>query len=378
MKVTARAINRATLARQLLLRREPLSVADAMHRVMALQAQHAASPYLAMWNRIIDLDPADVDAAFADYTVVKGTLMRMTLHAVHTDDYAAFRDAIEPTMYATHLNGRFTPAGLTLDAGRALVRDLLEFADQPRTGEELKAWLEPRCGAVSPTGVWAILRSYTPMQRVPTGGPWSFTSRSTYIAARTRPVLDLEASAKALEALVLRYLAAFGPATVADIAQFALVQQARVKAALREMDGAVERMEGPDGKAVFDLPGAPRPAEDTAAPPRLMAMWDNTLLAHVDRNRLIPPEYRRLVIRSNGDVLPTLLVDGYVAGVWRPAEGGIEAAAFHDLPGEVWEEFAAEAGALVALLADREPHPYRRYDSWWSKLPGVETRLLAG
>jgi hypothetical protein len=107
-------------------------------------------------------------------------------------------------------------------------------------------------------------------------------------------------------------------------------------------------------------------------------MWDSTLLAYSDRSRVIPPDYRRLVIRQNGDVLPTLLVDGYVAGVWRPVEAGIEATAFHPRPGEAWNALAEEAAALVAFLADREPMAYRRYAHWWAKLPAGEVRILPG
>ena len=108
-----------------------------------------------------------------------------------------------------------------------------------------------------------------------------------------------------------------------------------------------------------------------------MAMWDSTLLAYSDRSRIIPPEYRTLVMRNNGDVLPTLLVDGYVAGVWRPVEGGIEASAFHRLTADDWNGLAAEARALVAFLADREPTVYRRYAHWWTKgLPNAEVRIL--
>ncbi len=108
-----------------------------------------------------------------------------------------------------------------------------------------------------------------------------------------------------------------------------------------------------------------------------MAMWDSVLLAHHDRGRVIPPGYRKLVARSNGDVLPTLLVDGYVAGVWRPVVGGIEATAFHRLPAGAWDGLAAEAHALLALLAVREPRVYRRYDRWWDGLPAAEVRVLA-
>ncbi|MDX3616994.1 DNA glycosylase AlkZ-like family protein, partial [Streptomyces europaeiscabiei] len=119
--------------------------------------------------------------------------------------------------------------------------------------------------------------------------------------------------------------------------------------------------------------------EDTPAPPRLMAMWDSTLLAYADRGRVLPPEYRKYVTRVNGDVLPTLLVDGYVAGVWRPVGGAIEATAFHPLPDPVWGALAEEAAALqVFLTARADPTPYRRYNHWWAKpFPDTaETRLL--
>jgi hypothetical protein len=108
-------------------------------------------------------------------------------------------------------------------------------------------------------------------------------------------------------------------------------------------------------------------------------MWDSVLLAYADRSRVIPPEYRAAVTRRNGDVLPTLLVDGYVAGVWRPVESGIEATAFHPLDDDTWAGLAEEAGALVAFLAGREPAVYRRYRHWWDKgLPAAETRVLPG
>lgn len=189
---------------------------------------------------------------------------------------------------------------------------------------------------------------------------------------------DPDVSAESLRKLVLRYLQGFGPASVADVAQFALVQRARARKALQALAGELERLEGPDGEELFDIPGAPRPDGDTTAPPRLMAMWDSILLAYSDRSRVIPPDYRPLVIRVNGDVLPTLLADGHVAGVWRPAEGGIEATAFHPLPDEVWEQLAVEARSLASFLADREPEVYRRYGHWWSKLPNAGARLLPG
>ena len=124
------------------------------------------------------------------------------------------------------------------------------------------------------------------------------------------------------------------------------------------------------------MPDGLIPPEDAPAPPRLLPMWDSVLLAYADRGRVIAPEYRRLVTRNNGDVLPTLLVDGCVAGVWRPADGGIEATAFLPLAEETWDALEAEAGALVAFLAGRDPAVYRRYAHWWDALPSVEVRVL--
>ncbi|MFD3926174.1 winged helix DNA-binding domain-containing protein [Streptomyces sp. NPDC058614] len=377
MKITARELNRATLSRQLLLEREPLNVVDAMRRVVALQAQHPASPYLALWNRLAGLSLADLDAAFADRAVVKATLMRITLHAVHADDYQVFREAMQPTLYGSRLGYRFAEAGLTPADGEELVPELLAFADRPRTAAEMQEWVEERLGPEKKAGAWWGLRAYAPLLHVPTGGPWSFNTRSSYVAARTGPVpKGRETAPQSLQRLVLRYLEGFGPASVADMAQFAMVQRAPIRAALRALGGSLEQFEGPDGTGLFDIPGARRPPSDTPAPPRLMAMWDSTLLAYADRSRMIPPAYRRLVTRNNGDVLPTLLVDGYVAGVWRPVDGGIEATAFHDLPPAVWEALAEEARSLTTVLADRDPRVYSRYDHWWAKLPDFQARLL--
>jgi hypothetical protein len=379
MRISARELNRSTLGRQMLLRREPIGVLDGVRRAVALQAQQAASPYLALWNRLADFDPAELDAAFAGQEVVKATLMRITLHAVHAADYRVFREAMEPTLRAARLDDRFRASGLTLADADALVPDLVAYADRRRTAAEMEAWLGRRLGAPPDPRAWQGLRGYAPLLHGPVGGPWSFGSRPSYVAPRTRPVLaDPDMAEESLRTLVLRYLEGFGPASVADVAQFATVQRARAGQAMRALAGDLERLAGPNGEELFDVPGAPRPDGETAAPPRLMAMWDSTLLAYADRSRVVPPDYRKLVTRSNGDVLPTLLIDGYVAGVWRSVEGGIEATAFHPLPDDAWEGIAAEARSLVAFLADREPGVYRRYGHWWSKLPGGKVRLFPG
>ncbi|MCF0082370.1 winged helix DNA-binding domain-containing protein [Streptomyces lomondensis] len=379
MEITAQELNRATLGRQLLLGREAMEAGEAVRRVVALQAQHAASPYLALWNRLAGFDPAELDAAFARRTVVKATLMRITLHAVHADDHQVLREAMQQTLYASRLGFRFAAAGLTPADGEALVPELLDFADRPRTAAELQAWLAERVGSEKKAGAWWGLKAYAPLLHVPTGGPWSFGPRALFTAARTGPVSKgRETVMESLAQLVLRHLRGFGPASVADVAQFAMVPRQPVRQALLALADTVEQLRGPDGTVLYDVPGAPRPPADTPAPPRLMAMWDSVLLAHADRSRVIPPAYRRLVIRVNGDVLPTLLVDGRVAGVWRAVDGGIEATAFHALPPAAWDGLAAEAASLTRLLADRDTEVYRRYHHWWAKLPEGQVRLLTG
>jgi hypothetical protein len=178
--------------------------------------------------------------------------------------------------------------------------------------------------------------------------------------------------------LARRYLAAYGPATAVDLAGFATLERAPATAAvatLRECGELVEHT-GPDGKPLVDLADGTTADEDTEAPPRLLGMWDNVLLAHADRSRLIPPDVRSTVIRRNGDVLPMLLVDGYVAGVWRPVEQGIEATAFRRLPRSAWDGLAAEAALLRTLITDREPRVFSRYGHWWKTIEGAQVKVL--
>jgi hypothetical protein len=378
VKITARGLNRATLERQMLLRREAFGVTDAMRRLVALQAQATPSPYLALWNRLAGFDLADLDAAFASGEMVKATLMRATLHAIHGDDYHIFREAMEPSLRSVRPDNRFPSSEITSADVDALIPELLDHAAQARTSAEIEGWMMGRLGDPPEPSAWRRFRAYAPLVHAPTGGPWSFGVRPSYVAAHRRPSLgNSEASATALQTLVLRYLEGFGPASMADVAQFSLISRSLAKAALQALAGELEQIEGPNGEVLYDIPGGLRLDEETPAPPRLMAMWDSVLLAYADRSRIIPSDYRAHVIRANGDVLPTLLVDGYVAGVWRTVDEGIEATAFHPLPADVWEGLSAEAEALAALLSTRQPTIYSRHNNWWTHLPSAETRMLS-
>ncbi|HEX5014793.1 MAG TPA: winged helix DNA-binding domain-containing protein [Candidatus Limnocylindrales bacterium] len=373
-KLTARQLNRATLGRQGLLERQRLPIRDAVRRAVALQAQEAPSPYIALWNRVAGFEADDLDRAFAEQTVVKTQLMRVTLHAVDAVDYPAFHEAMEPTLRSARLyDRRFRSEGVSIEDTKALVPDLLDFTATPRSNADVERWLEERFGEPKPR-IWWALRQYGPFVHAPAGPPWSFGPRPTYIAAQVpeRPG-DYETS---VQHLVRRYLEGFGPATMQDVAAFGTILRPPIQEALRGLADELVVLEGPGKQPLYDVPGGLLPSEDAPAPPRLLPMWDSTLLAYVDRSRIIPPDYRRIVIRSNGDVLPALLVDGYVAGVWRPRDDGIEATAFHKLREQDWAGVAAEARTLKAFLATRDPTPYTRYARWWAGLPAAEIRVL--
>ena len=359
----------------MLLERHDVPVGDAVRRIVALQAQEPASPYLALWSRIRAFNPGDLDLAFREHVVVKATLMRITLHAVHVDDYPTFHEAMRETLRAARLNDRrFLQSGLTPEEAEVAAPLLVEFASESRTRDEMEATLADHMGTPDVSWVWWALRHVGHFWHAPSDDSWSFGRRPSYVAARTERHHDPRLSA---QRLIRRYLQGFGPASPRDFAQFALLRQSTIRPALKEMTDLVER-EGPDGELLLDVANAPLPDEETPAPPRLMAMWDSTLLAYRDRGRVVPEEFRRVVIQRNGDVLPTVLVDGYVSGVWRPVEGGVEVTSFRPLSDAVWEQLTCEARDLLDLLADREPTVYSRYGRWWSDLPAAQSSVLSG
>ncbi|MEU3839431.1 winged helix DNA-binding domain-containing protein [Streptomyces sp. NPDC028635] len=380
MRLTARRLALATLDRQFLLERRHLDVVEAVRRVCALQAQSPASPYLALWNRVRDFAPDDLDAAFADRRIVKATLMRITLHAVHADDWAPFRAAMLSTLRGARLHDRrFTATGLTPADADALLPELAGFLARPRTGAEMEEEITARFGEHAQR-VWWALRTYGPVHHAPTGGPWSFRQRNAYLAAPADSAAfdaDPQEAAAGVRQLLLAYLRAFGPASARDFARFTLLTSPVITQAVHELGDRLVRVAGPGRTPLLDVPDATVPAEDTPAPPRLLPMWDSALLAHAGPGRLVPEEYRPLVARRNGDTLPCLLVDGQVAGVWRAHDGGLELTAFHRLGRVAWRGLTEEAERLAALLTARDPAVYGYYGHWWTKgFPSAEIRTV--
>lgn len=374
MPLTERQLNRATLDRQLLLERRAVDVVEGVHRVVALQAQEPASPYIALWNRLAGFDPMELGAAFAGGSIVKSSLVRITLHAVTAGDYPRFHAAMVSSLRASRLHdGRYRETGLAIADADGLLLHVLDFARTPRSKAEIEALITERLGAPQPRMWWAY-RTFAPLHHVPAGPPWSFSLRSRFRAAPS--TLPAEERAAATRHLVRRYLEGFGPASVVDVAQFTILRRPVVREALAALGEDIVRLEGPDGAELYDIAGASIPGGDELAPPRLLPMWDSVLLAYADRSRVIPPDYRRRVIHQNGDTLPTLLVDGRVAGVWRLLDGAIEASAFRALTKADWIGLESEAAALTGFLLARDPKVYSRYHRWWSKLEAAEVRVF--
>ena len=376
MRLSVQALNRATLARQRLLAREEADVVATVRHLVGLQAQEPASPYLVLWNRIDGFDPSALDEAFRSFALVKATLMRITLHAVAADDRPTLAGAMRPTLRAAGLGDRrFLVSGMHVDAFEALAEEVVAFAERPVSRADVEAFVSERLGGAPEPGVWRALRTVAPLVHAPADEPWGFGRAPAFVAAPPAAMGEAVPE-EATRALLLRYLAAFGPATRRDLAQFALLRQRELGPVWDALESDLVRHEGEDGAVLYDLPAASLPDADAPAPPRLLAMWDSVLLAYADRSRVIPPAYRPLVIRRNGDVLPTVLVDGFVAGVWRHVEDGIEVSAFAPLSEAVWDGLEAEAQGLLALLDGRDDGVYRRFEHWWQRLEGEQVRVL--
>jgi hypothetical protein len=370
--LTAAELNRATLARQLLLERIPLGPIEAIEQVVALQAQEPASPHLALWTRLEGFDVADLHGALHDRAVVKGTLLRVTLHVVSAADYAQFWPALEPSFH--HWRAPiFRQVGLGPEVG-ALGMQAAAFAAQPKLGTEISEHLPRLTGGAGPVGQsdsWWAIRPVLPFLMAPGDERWSFGRRPRFVSAPAWLDAPLGTYDAGLRHLVRRYLRGFGPAGIDDIHQLTLIRTPEIRAALDSLETELVTFRDERGRLLYDLPGGPIPDGATPAPVRFLPMWDSVLLAYKDRARVMPEPYRRVVIRSNGDFLPTFMVDGLVAGLWRAdlvdGHSTVTPLPFEPLTAMAAEEVAAEAARLERFLDPLEPAVYRRYATTWLK-----------
>lgn len=349
-----RELNRWTLARQHLLARAALDPVDAVDAVGCLQAQYPPSPYVALWSRLDGFERADLEGALRADLVVKTTVMRGTLHLVTTRHLAHYRLG-SGSAYFEAARRDLAATGADLDAVRAAV-----VAEVARRGHATRAEVVeviaahlpaglPARAAASPSAVAAVAVTRDLVNLADDAMPgWSGGSRY-----RVGPPVPPVAEADAVRHVATAYLAAFGPATRADLAQWSGRPVGAFAPVLDALDLVTFRAD--DGRTLLDLPGAPRPDPGTPAPVRLLPKWDSVLLAHARRERVLPEPYRAAVIAKNGDVASTVLVDGSVAGTWtvspaRQRTATVTVSPFAPLRRAARTEVGDEARGLVAWL----------------------------
>lgn len=365
--ISARDLNRATLARQGLLERLTTTVPDAVERVGGLQAQHPDWPRVALWSRLHALAPADVRAALHRRELVRASLMRRTVHTVSAGDYWPVATLVQPFIAEawrlTFKEDPYDPA--VVERLRPAHEAALEtLAGRPATGAELTdvmAAAVPHVASANPRPYLLLhLQAHVPLVIVPHDaeryGRSFYAAAAMWIGEPPAWATDREA---ALRFLAERYLAAFGPASVEDFTSYlgrrgSVVERRR---ALESLGDRLVRFRDDAGRELLDLADAPRPAGDEPAPARLLARWDSVLLSHEPRHRtrILPGPHRSTVITNNGDVLPTFLVDGLVSGTWRlvetRADATIELRPFGSVRSRERSGLEEEAERLAAFLA---------------------------
>ncbi|MBR8740919.1 winged helix DNA-binding domain-containing protein [Nocardiopsis sp. MG754419] len=362
--LSRRALNRATLARQHLLARVDLPAVDLVTRLGGLQAQTTHSWYVAFQSRLREPDPEAVGRTLTDGGLVRMSLMRSTLHLVTPEDARWLRGTTREVMardlaHSTH--GRAT-AGLDLDAVVDLGRAILE--ERPLGPKDLGARLAERWPEVPGTHLAYVVRCLLPVVQIPPRGVWGAVGSPVLAPADTWTGLPMDA-APDHERLVLRHLAAFGPASVRDVQAWSgLTRLAPVVSGLRDR---LVTFRDEAGAELFDLPDAPRPGPDVPAPVRFLYDFDNVLRAHADRTRMISPDSLRRVTARNGMPPATVLVDGSVAASWKVDRDRrartLDVFPFRPLDGSETEEIIEEGRRLLAFLSPiQEGHEIRLHD----------------
>ncbi|WP_049567861.1 winged helix DNA-binding domain-containing protein [Nonomuraea sp. SBT364] len=336
--LSLRDLNRATLARQHLLQRHRGSAADVVHRLAGLQAQEPRPPYLGVWTRLAGFGRDELHGELHAGTLVRATLHRATLHLVTAGDYAAFRPLLHPVLSAAAR--RFDG----IDTGAVVAAATRLLAEGPHTFNELRPKLLGEFPGADERQLGYAVRMLVPLVMVPTQDRWSFPRDPAFAPAGVGRALSPEAFAE-------RYLAAFGPATAADLQAWSGL--GGLAPVLHGMRDRLEVLTGEDGRQLYDLPDAPRPGADVPAPVRFLPDFDTLVLGHADRRRIVADEHRGLVTTKNLRVRATYLIDGFAAGTWQVKRSGkkatLIATPFAPHRPDLLEEEA------MALLAFAEP-----------------------
>lgn len=362
MLLTPRALNRATLARQHLLERRPAAPLQVIEGLFGLQAQLARPPFIGLWSRIAGFRREALHALLLERQVVRATAMRGTLHLMSTRDYLKFRTTLQPVLDRA-LQGVFRDRAKALDLDEALAFGRAFFGEQPRTFDALRAALLARDAGADERAIAYAIRMRLPLIQVPVASTWSFPAQADFAVAEAW-LATAPDPASILPDLLLRYLAAFGPASVADAQTWSGLQG--LKPVFEALRPQLVTFKGVDGKELFDLPEAPRPPEETPVPVRFLPDYDNLVLAHADRTRVIDDAHRPRIATRNLQVLATFLVDGRVAGTWKietkRKKVTLTLSPFEDLSASTRDDLADEGLRLLNFVEPAIASPEIGFD----------------
>jgi hypothetical protein len=349
-----RALNRATLERQMLLRRRNLSELDAIEHLVGMQAQAPNPPYVGLWTRIDGFSPDELSRLIEDRRAVRIALMRNTVHLVSASDCLRLRPLVQPVIdRGLRANRPEGIQGVDTEALAIAGRALLE--ERPLTAKELSKLLAEQWPGRDPTSLARAIRHLLPLVQVPPRGLWGRSGQTTHTTAEAWLGQPLDPDYSPDE-MVLRYLGAFGPASVKDAQTWSgLTRLGQVFERLRPR---LLSLRDEHGRELFDLPEVPRPGPDLPSPPRFLPAFDNLILSHSDRTRVIADEHRKALASRNGMVPATFLVDGFVRGTWKTTRTRrrvtLEIEPFQRLSNEDAESLTEEGERLLRFVAEPE------------------------
>ncbi|MGW2841172.1 winged helix DNA-binding domain-containing protein [Streptomyces sp. NPDC001493] len=358
--LSARVLNRATLHRQLLLERSEMSPKDAVAHLVGLQAQNTRPPYFQLFSRLADFDPADLSALMESREVVRIVTLRSTIHTHTADDALTVRPLVQPARDRELKLFRQGLTGVDLDRLKEISRELVE--ERPRTVKELRTALLAEWPDADPLALTVAARCALPLAQTTPRGLWERSGQVTLTTLEHWLGRSAQAATEP-DTLVLRYLAAFGPASVKDLQSWAGLT--RMREVFDRLRPQLVTFRDENGVELFDLPDAPRPDPDLPAPPRFLPEFDNVLLGHADRTRVVPAVFSGRNGKGN-QAYGTVLVDGFLAAIWRLDRTDDTATATVQPLGRLGradrEAVAEEAVRLLTVMTDAGAHDVRFAD----------------
>jgi hypothetical protein len=312
--LSRRALGRATLARQLLLGRARMPVPDALEHLVGLQAQAPDAPYVGLWSRLDGFRTGQLARPIAERDAVRIPLMRATVHLVTARDCTMLRSSVQPVLQRAFAGQNFARQLAGVDIDYVIDAAAALLAEAPMTRAELGAALAGRWPGRDPTSLAYAVTSLLPVVQVPPRGIWGGRGPARWAVAESWIGRRLD-EPPAPEQLFVRYLGAFGPASVKDAQTWSGLT--RLREVADRLGPSLRRFRDEAGQELLDLPGAPRPGPDTPAPPRFLPEYDNVLLSHAERGRIVTGHRRIPLPPGNGGSTGTLLVDGEFQGTWK-------------------------------------------------------------